>query len=155
MEGSQCPRGIPFLLPIPHLISPETWSPSDKTCGSSMLTLVTSLKFNIGVWKQALFLQTMPSLLRQTRWRWRIWAVICKYLANIRTYQKASIRKTYKNFKSEDNDHLPITNCNRACFANLAPHGFQESWERRVKITQRRMRKLYANWRFPIAWLGE
>jgi hypothetical protein len=36
MEGSQCPRDIPFLLPIPHLISPGTWIPSGKTRGISM-----------------------------------------------------------------------------------------------------------------------
>ena len=49
-----------------------------------------------------------------------------EYLATIRTCQKVSIWKTYQNFKSEDNNHLSITNRNRACFAKLAPRGFQE-----------------------------
>ena len=52
---------------------------------------------------------------------------MARYLANIRTCQEVSIWKTYQNFKSEDNDHLSITNCNRACFAKLAPRGLQEA----------------------------
>jgi hypothetical protein len=47
-------------------------------------------------------------------------------LATVRTCQKVWIWKAYQNFKSEDNDHLSITNCNRECFAKLAPCGFQQ-----------------------------
>ena len=55
---------------------------------------------------------------------WALWKR--GYHATIRTCQKFSIWKTYQNFKSEDNDHLLITNCNQACFAKLAPRGLQE-----------------------------
>ena len=46
----------------------------------------------------------------------------------------------YQIFKSVDNDHLSITNCNQACLAKMAPRGFQE--ERNVAFYTEGDRKL-------------
>jgi len=46
-------------------------------------------------------------------------------LATIRTYQKVALRNTYQNFYSKNNDHLSITNSNRAYFTKLGSRGYQ------------------------------
>ena len=48
------------------------------------------------------------------------------YLATIFTCQKVSIWKTNQNLKSDDDNHLSITNSNRACFAKLGHCGFKK-----------------------------
>jgi len=42
------------------------------------------------------------------------------FLAKTRTIPKVAIWKTNQNLKSEDDNHLSITNSNQACFAKMA-----------------------------------